>query len=60
MRNFFLIKPHSWGLAEVYQENPRQKHDLLDTRTIVQSLSNVQCGVFRLSCSVYNPKASDL
>ena len=36
-----------WGLTEVYQENPRQRRDLPGTRTLVQSLSNIQCrGVF--------------
>ncbi len=45
MRNFFLIKHHPRGLTEVYQENSRQKRNLPDTRTIVQSLSNVQCRV---------------
>ena len=45
MRNFFLIKHHPRGLTEVYQENSRQKRHLPDTRTIVQSLSNVKCRV---------------
>jgi hypothetical protein len=34
MRNFFLIKHHLPGLLGVYQENPRQKRDLPDTRTV--------------------------
>jgi hypothetical protein len=34
MRNFFLIKHHLQGLLGVYQENPRQKRDLPDTRTV--------------------------
>ena len=42
MRDFFLIKYHPLGLTEVYQEHPRQKRDLPDTRTIVQCLSNVK------------------
>src|SRR5882672_880705 len=45
MRNFFLVKHHPRGLTKVYQENSRQKRHLPDTRTIVQSLSNVQCRV---------------
>jgi len=45
MRNFFLIKHHPRGLTEVYQENPRQKRALPDTRTIVQCLSNVKCRI---------------
>ena len=45
MRNFFLIKHYPRGLTEVYQENSRQKRNLPDTRTIVQSLSNVKCRV---------------
>ena len=45
MRDFFLIKHHPQGLTEVYQENPHQKRNLPDTRTIVRSLSNVKCRV---------------
>ena len=45
MRNFFLIKHHSRGLMEVYQENARQQRHLPDTCTLVPSLSNVQCWV---------------
>ena len=67
MRKFFLIKHPPRGLTEVYQENPRQKCDLPDTRTIVQSLSNVQSRVvfwffplyrWRRTLSRY-PKGSD-
>ena len=45
MRDFFLIKHHPQELTEVYQENPHQKRNLPDTRTIVRSLSNVKCRV---------------
>ena len=45
MRDFFLIRHDPQGLTEVYQENARQKRNLPDTRTIVQSLSNVKCRV---------------
>jgi len=34
MRNFFLIKYHLQGLLGGYQENPHQKRDLPDTRTV--------------------------
>ena len=54
MRNFFLIKHHPRGLKEVYEKNLHQKCDLPDTRTIVQTLSNVKCRVvfwfFPLHC----------
>ncbi len=54
MRNFFLIKHHTLGLKEVYEENPHQKCDIPNTRTIVQSLSNVKYRVvfwfFPLHC----------
>ena len=45
MRNFCLMKHHPRGLMEMYQENPYQKRDLPDTRTLVQSLSDVQCRI---------------
>jgi hypothetical protein len=45
MRNFFLTKHHPGVLMEGYQENPRQKRDIPDTCTIVQSLSTIKCRV---------------
>ena len=39
MRNFFLIKHPQQGLLGVYQENPRQKRDLPDTRTVPSPFS---------------------
>ncbi len=53
MRGFFLIKHHPRGLNEVYEENPHQKCDLPDTRTIVPTLSNVKCRVVFWFCPLH-------